>query len=291
MKITLIVPIYNEIKGIKNSILTLENFLNNRNNFNCIIVNDGSTDGTEEHLKKITHERIKVLHKVNGGYGSAIKFASKYIETKYFGIVDADGTYPIEEFDNMTKNLESYDMVVGSRTGKTSIPIIKKIPKFFLKILSSYVSNENILDFNSGMRLFKTSLFRKFILFIPDGFSLTTTLTLIFSCLNYKVKFHEIDYFDRLGNSKIKPIKDTLMFFLTIAKLGIFFNPYRLYGPFIIFFFSVGILLLVYRFIFGEGFLIFTILNFLISFFLMVFALISSGISQLLLIKINETND
>ena len=292
MNYTLIIPIYNEINNIKNSITILKNFLKIRKNFNCIIVNDGSTDGTENYLSKINHERISVINKTNVGYGSAIKFASKYVKTKYFGIIDADGTYPIDEFDKMTENLESYDMVVGSRTSKnSSIPIIKKIPKFFLKILCSYLTNKNILDFNSGMRFLKTSLFRKYITFIPDGFSLTTTLTVIFASLNFKIKYHQIDYFGRVGKSKIRPIRDTIMFFLTITKLGIFLNPFRLYGPFIIFFFSVGSLFLIYRYIYGQGFLIITIVSFLISFLLIMFSAISSAISQLIHINISAKDD
>ena len=292
MNYTLIIPIYNEINNIKNSIAVLENFLKNRKNFNCIIVNDGSTDGTEDYLNKINHERIRVLDKVNGGYGSAIKYGSKYVETKYFGIIDADATYPIDEFDRMIEDLDSYDMVVGSRTSKNcSIPIIKKIPKYFLRLLCSYLTNKKILDFNSGMRFFRTSLFRKYITFIPDGFSLTTTLTVIFSSLNFKIKFYEIDYFDRVGKSKIRPIRDTINFFLTITKLGIFFNPFRLYGPLIIFFFSIGLLFLIYRYTYGQGFLIVTIVSFLISLLLIMFSAISSAISQLLRIKVHQEDD
>ena len=292
MKITLIVPIYNEIKGIDLSISRLENFLKERKNFDCIIVNDGSTDGTENYLNKINSDRIRVVHKENGGYGSAIKFGSKFIKTDYFGIIDADGTYPIEEFDKMSENLELYDMVVGSRTGKNvSIPFIKKIPKFFIKVFSNYISDKKIPDFNSGMRLFKTSLFRKFIFFIPNGFSLTTTLSVILSSLDYKIKFYQINYFDRLGKSKIKPFKDTINFFLTIAKIGIFFKPFRVYGPLIIFFFLIGFALLIYRFLYGEGLLVVTLLSFLISLFLLIFCLISTSISQLILLKIYKTDE
>lgn len=292
MKITIIIPVYNEIKGINSVIDQLKKFLQSRTNYDFIIVNDGSTDGTAEILSKNSHDKIAVVHKKNGGYGSAIKYGSKYVETEYFGIIDADNTYPINQFDEMIKDLNSFDMVIGSRTSlKSSIPLIKKIPKFFLRIFSSYVSNKKILDFNSGMRLFKTSTFRKFISFLPDGFSLTTTLSIIFSSLNYKIKFYEIDYFDRTGESKIRPFKDTINFFLTISRLGMIFNPFRLYGPFIIFFSLVGTSLMIYRFFYGEGLLVLTILCFLISLFLLFFCLISSGISQLIKLKIDEIDD
>ena len=81
MNITLIIPVYNEVQAINSIVDRVIKFLNNRSNFDCILVNDGSTDGTEEYLSKLHHEKIQVLHKKNGGYGSAIKFASKYVKS------------------------------------------------------------------------------------------------------------------------------------------------------------------------------------------------------------------
>ena len=176
--------------------------------------------------------------------------------------------------------------MVQEHQKKSSIPIIKKIPKFFIKIFSNFITKKNIPDFNSGMRLFKTADFKRFLYFIPDGFSLTTTMTIIYSSLNFKIRYVEIDYLERIGESKIRPIKDTINFFVTIAKLGIIFKPFRLYGPLIALFFLIGISLLVYRFLYGEGFLVLTILNFIISFFLLILCFVSSSISQLILLKI-----
>ena len=292
MNITLIIPIYNEVQAINSIIDRVIKFLNDRNNFDCILVNDGSIDGTEKFLSKLHHNKIQVLHKKNGGYGSAIKFASKYVKSNFFAIIDADGTYPLEKFDEMCLNLESYNMVVGSRTSSnSSIPIIKKIPKFFIKLFSSYVTMKEIPDFNSGMRIFRTSTFRKFLYFLPDGFSLTTTMTIILSSFNYNIKYVEIDYFERVGDSKIRPFKDTINFFVTVAKLGIYFKPFRIYGPLIIFFFGVGALFLIYRFLVGEGFLVLTILSFMIAMFLLVFCFISSSISQLIFMQIDKDKD
>ncbi len=287
MKVTLIIPIFNEIKGIELMLERVSNFINSKDNFDCILVNDGSTDGTEKKLSEFKNDKITVVNKENGGYGSAIKYGSKFIKSEYFAIIDADGTYPFEKFDDMCTDLQKYSMVVGTRTSKnSSIPTIKKIPKFFIKIFSSYITKKNIPDFNSGMRLFKTSDFKKFIYFIPDGFSLTTTMTIIYSSLNYKIRYVEIDYFERIGNSKISPVKDTINFFITVAKLGIIFKPFRLYGPFIALFFLIGVTFLIYRFLYGEGFLVLTLLNFIISFFLLILCFVSSSISQLIFLKI-----
>ena len=53
MKLTLIIPIFNEIKAIELMLKRVSDFLNSRDNFDCILVNDGSTDGTEKKIIRI----------------------------------------------------------------------------------------------------------------------------------------------------------------------------------------------------------------------------------------------
>ena len=69
----------------------------------------------------------------------------------------------------------------------------------------------------------------------------------------YKVKFMPIDYFQRSGKSKIRPIRDTLNFIKLILKLGLYFAPLKIFMPI-----SIGILLLAVglgvftKVVFGE---------------------------------------
>jgi glycosyltransferase involved in cell wall biosynthesis len=282
-KITLIVPVYNEFYSIEKNFQVIANYINSKNNWQCIIVDDGSNDGTEKIISKINLPKFKVLTKKNGGYGSAIMFALKEVVTDYFAIIDADSTYPIYEFNNMEKQINEFHLIIGSRTKKNAaIPLIKKIPKFFIKKFMNYITDMNILDFNSGMRIMKTDIVKNSKYIIPDGFSFTTTTTLIFSSLKKNISFYQIDYYKRDGHSKIRPFRDTANFFLVIFKMGIFFKPFKVFGPFILFFFLMGFFLLLYRFFIGEGFLVFTILCFIVALLTLFFSMISLGLSNLI---------
>ena len=96
------------------------------------------------------------------------------------------------------------------------------------------IANQPIPDLNSGLRVFKRSLAEKYLRIFPDGFSFTTTITLALLTNNYRVVFEPIDYFERVGTSKIRPIRDTLNFIALIARAGTYFAPLRVFGPVIV---------------------------------------------------------
>ena len=263
-KITLIIPVYNEIVGIEKSLKNIKKFSDGKSNWKIIIVDDGSDDGTEKLLDKIIDDKISVLvHENNLGYGAALKTGIKNSSTEYIAIIDADGTYPFESFNEFEKIIDKYAMVIAHRQNiDGSIPLIKRIPKYFIRKFASYLTGIKILDFNSGMRIFRRNYAMKLMNYFPNGFSFTTTITVAFATNNLSVKYLPINYLKREGTSKIRPIRDTINFFLLIFRLGIYFNPFKIYGPFIIFFFILGISLMLSRVIYGEGFLVSIIICF-----------------------------
>ena len=86
-------------------------------------------------------------------------------------------------------------------------------------------------DMNSGLRVFKKSLLKKYIRLIPDGFSLTTTITVCSIVNNHSVKYIDIDYHSRKGSSKIYPLKDTYNFFVIILRTVLYFKPLKVLLP------------------------------------------------------------
>ncbi len=203
-----------------------------------ILVNDGSTDGTGAILLNLekTEERIKVLvHPKNSGYGKALKTGIKSAQSENIIITDADGTYPIESIPDLLNLYDACDMAVGARTGEdVSYPFIKKIPKFFLLLWIRYLTQSKVPDFNSGLRVFHRSVAEDCWALLPNGFSFTTTTTMHALFTNKKVEFFPISYYNRIGKSKIHPIKDTLRFFRLVSRLGFKFVPLRLLLPFLL---------------------------------------------------------
>ena len=242
MELSVIVPVYNEVDAIKGTIELLHTTLKSAKIiYELIIVNDGSTDGTKDKLGQLKElDFVYVGHDTNRGYGAAIK--TGVLKSKYQNIVitDADGTYPIKEIPKLVSELSDYDMVVGQRAF-SNLPNKTKPAKWFISRMANYVAETRIPDINSGLRAFRKKSFNCFLSIIPNGFSLTTTITLGMFIGGFSIKYLPIEYFVRKGKSKIKPIRDTYNFLRLIFKIGLFLAPLKIFLPVSYLLFFAGI--------------------------------------------------
>lgn len=173
-----------------------------------------------------------IEHNRNRGYGAALKTGIRQAQYPLIVITDADGTYPNERIPDLLTLAARADMVVGSRTGKNvTYSNLRKIPKWFLVRFAQWVTKTKIPDLNSGLRVFQRDVLVKFIPVLPNTFSFTTTITIAMLTNNYIVHYEPIDYFHRVGKSKIKPIRDTLRFVQLILRMGVYFAPLRIFLP------------------------------------------------------------
>ena len=250
--LTIIVPVYNEISAIEHSINHLKEIKKKCKNFDMeiIIVNDGSTDGTEKILERMSNDKdIKIItHPENKGYGAALKTGIHASKHQYVAITDADGTYPderIPEFFEIVIN-EGLDMLVGARVGESvHIPFIRKLPKWVINKMANYMVGTKIPDLNSGMRIMKKDVVKKYFKILPDGFSFTSTITLAMLSNGCQVKYIPINYHQRKGKSKIRPFYDTLNFFRLIIRTVMFFDPLKIFLPISLPLFGGGIILTI----------------------------------------------
>ncbi len=244
--ISIIIPAYNEEKGI---ITLLEGLRDLNRDYEIIVVDDGSDDNTAAIAKNFLNIKL-VRHEQNSGYGAAIKTGIKYATGDIVLIIDADGTYPLQQIPDLIKSLKegNYAMVVGARTKKdVKIPIIRRPAKWFINKLANYLSGIKIPDLNSGMRAITKSAIERFMHILPDGFSFTTTITLAMLTNGYRVKYIPIDYHKREGRSKIRPIQDTLNFMQLIIRTILYFNPLRVFIPL-----SISLVILAFLVLIGS---------------------------------------
>lgn len=252
MSLSIIVPVYNEEKNIKKTIYKIDKVLKKSNlkNYEIIVIDDGSTDHTDQNLKQSKINFNLIEHERNMGYGASIKSGIKKSKYNVIAITDADGTYPIENIPEMYKKIKDFDMVVGSRTGKSvKIPFIRKPAKWFIGKLANYLAGFKIPDINSGLRIFKKEDALRFFKILPNGFSFTTTITLAMLTNDMQIKYIPINYMKRKGKSKIRPIRDTLNFIQLIIRTVMYFNPLKIFVPVSLILLLISLIVFIYSYL------------------------------------------
>lgn len=230
MKASIIIPAYNEEKGLQSVIRKFKEVAKKHKiSIEIIVVDDGSADETAKFAKK---QRAKViLHPQNAGYGRALQTGIQAAKYQNIVICDADGSYPIKELPQLLEFLnKGFDMVVGARKRRHYKESLFKHPaRLFFKLLSEFVTGTRIPDVNSGFRAFKKSEVSEFFKYTCPTFSFSTSLTLIYHLEGKFVKYHPIDYFARAGKSKINPFRDTLRAGQILTETILLYNPIKLF--------------------------------------------------------------
>jgi len=236
-QVTAVVPCFNEAEAIQRTVEELESALAGGACFEVIVVDDGSTDATGKILEELEsggdHPHLRVLrHPRNRGYGASVKTGIRRARGEIVVITDADGTYPHDRVAELVELVAEADMAVGARVGEgVSYSWLRRIPKVFLQAYTSWLVGERIPDMNSGLRAFRRTVAERFFKVLPDGFSLTTTITVAMMRGGFDVRFVPISYSPRVGRSKIRPIRDTLRFIQLIVRTGMYFAPLRVLLP------------------------------------------------------------
>jgi glycosyltransferase involved in cell wall biosynthesis len=194
-KLSIIVPCYNEENTILSAIDEIKEFKDLDKEI--IIVDDGSSDGTRDLLKKIKDDSIKIFyHDYNSGKGKAIRTGIEKSSGDIILIQDADLEYSPKDYPALLRPFyeAEADVVYGSRflggAGYVRLHyyfhfIANKILTHFCNIFT----NLNMTDMETGYKVFKSKVIKSIVL-RENSFGIEPEITV--KLAKKKFKFYEV---------------------------------------------------------------------------------------------------
>ncbi len=156
--ISIFAPAYNEQDNIEKFVITVNEYLiKNFNDYEIIIINDGSSDKTKKILKKLskTNKNLKVInHEKNKGYGEAIKDGLRESSKDLIFFTDSDLQFNICELNSFLPSIKKYDAVIGFRK-KRKDNLLRVINANLWSFLVWFLLNLRVKDVNCAFKLFK----------------------------------------------------------------------------------------------------------------------------------------
>jgi len=229
--ISIVIPALNEAGGIAGTIDSLHQALAHSPEAGAeiLVVDDGSSDATARIAAEAGASVVRHPHNV--GYGQALKSGIRAARHDTIVIIDADLTYPAQSIPELVAEFrKGFDMVVGARTGHHYTGSVFKGPlRDILKFLVEFSAGRSIPDANSGLRVFSRATIAGYLPHLCNTFSFTTSLTLAYMLTGRFVTYLPIPYHERVGKTKVKLLKDSLLTLQYIIQAIIYYNPLKLF--------------------------------------------------------------
>lgn len=282
--LTVIIPAYNEAQSLPLFLPELKDYCGQKH-WDIIVVNDGSTDATPQILGQYAgRDGLTVItHKLNKGYGAALKSGLMACSTRYAVTIDADGQHYPGDISKLLDALllKDADLVVGSRRDVAKASSYRGFGKTIIRNLAKILMTVPIYDLNSGMKIYNTELVTKYLNLAPDTMAFSDIITLVFINNRHLVIEEPIRIRERkFGNSTIG-LQTAFQTIMEILNIVILFNPMKIFLPLSFLSFLITGLWGIPLILQGRGLSTGSLLGIVLGILLFLLGLIAEQLSQI----------
>ncbi len=162
MKLSIVIPVYNEVESIERLYLEIVQSLDT-SEYEIIFIDDGSTDGSSEKIVELIqkNQKLKLIQFYrNYGKSAALSEGFKQADGEYVVTMDADLQDDPSEIKNLIIKLEEgYDLVSGWKKNRKD-PLSKRVPSKLFNFITRLFTSVKIHDFNCGIKIYRKSVIK-----------------------------------------------------------------------------------------------------------------------------------
>ena len=218
--LSIVVPAYNEVQRIAQTLRDIQTFLDGRGYTYEVIVSADGTDGTREAVAEIakTDPRVSVIGSPERrGKGRGVREGILRASGRFVGNVDADYKTPIDQVERMLPYLrEGWDVVIGSRRAEGTLiekrqPLYRRIgSKGFAFVMRALVGLYGINDTQCGFKFFsRQAAVRLFTKQRIDGYMFDVEILRLARLDGMRIKEVGVRWADD-GDTRYDPIAGTI---------------------------------------------------------------------------------
>lgn len=203
--LSVVLPAYNEEQIIKETVLSCIKYLSeNFNEFEILVVNDGSLDKTKDIVDELSDKFIEVRlinHNNNQGYGSALNRGLESAVMDYIFFMDSDGQFDICDMDLMIPLVTRQNVVLGYRASRAD-NMVRSLNAYLYSLYIKLFFGLEVKDINCAFKLFPRSAFDKVKPIKSRGALFSAELLIKFVRNGFEIKEVGVNHYPRTSGEQ-----------------------------------------------------------------------------------------
>ncbi len=227
MKVSIILPAYNEAKRIEKAVKVVKEYLKRSNyDYEIIIAEDGSTDGTDKIAERLAKSNSRIIHLHSNerlGRGKALTNAIRQAKGDIVAYLDVDLSTDMRHLKELIDAIaKGYDVATGSRLmrgSKTERPFKRDLASRIYNLLVRLMLGSKLRDHQCGFKAFRKSSILPLLDKIKDNYWFWDTELLVLA-QKFDLKVKEIPVkWKQSEDTKVRFAKDVPYMFSQILRM------------------------------------------------------------------------